>query len=174
MAQENVLYNGFHKIYEVETEVEDRKVTRERLHLPSAVGGLVKDEDGRIALVSQYRPVIGLNTKEIPAGVLDKNLTEKETLIEELEEECGLNRDEVLFVNEEPLTKYFMVAGSSDATMAIYDVHVNGSQENQKIHDDNDVDAVEWVTLEEFGKLIKEGQIIDSKTLLAYHHAQKK
>ena len=78
------LFDGFHKIDEV-TDPEGNK--RERLVLKSAVGAFVVDSRGRVCLVRQYRPAVGHETWEIPAGVLDKGFSKEQTIYEELLED---------------------------------------------------------------------------------------
>lgn len=170
MTDIKYLYNGFHKIEEIKTKIKDREVSRERLLLPSAVGALVIDEDDRIALVSQYRPTVDLITKEIPAGILDKGKSRKQTLLEELEEECEIMKDDILHFEDQPFNHYFMVTGSSDAEMSLYTVRVK-RQEDKVIKDDNDVEAVMWVTIDQLSDYIDEFNIVDAKTLLSYNQA---
>lgn len=173
MKKEKYLYDGFHKIIEVEAEMNGKKVKRERLLLKSAVGGIVIDENNRIGLVVQYRPTIEQMTREIPAGVLDKpGLTPLQTLIEELEEECQIKPEDILSINEEPFQEYYMVTGSSNAKMSIYEIQVK-AQSNKAV-DDVDVESVEWVDLETFEEYVKNGSIVDGKTLISYYYLKSK
>ena len=165
-----ILYEGFHRIEEVDAVMKGKVVKREKLFIYPAVAGIVIDENKRIALVKQYRPVIGRDTLELPAGILDKpHLTPLETLIEELAEECDLTMDDLLKVGPEPLHEYFMTVGSSDAKMRIYEVRVRNQGETSKLVDDVDVDSVEWLTYEEMEAHIANGDIADNKTILAYY-----
>lgn len=172
MSNGKFLYEGFHKIEEVYSEIKEKRVKREKLHLPSAVGALVIDEDDKIALVKQYRPTVESYTKEIPAGILDKGKSNKQTLLEELEEECEIKVEDIIHFNDKPFSRYLIVTGSSDAEMLIYTVRVK-RQEDKAIEDDNDVEAVEWVTLAEFKDYIDTSKVLGSKELLAYHEAIK-
>lgn len=169
MSEEKLIFNGFHKIVEIDCEVKGQMVKREKLLVRGAVAGIVIDEDNRMGLVSQYRPVIQRHTKEIPAGVLDKDaLTEKEILIEELMEECEIPKEEILSVSEKPTHEYFMMAGNADGKIYFYEIRVK-RQEN-KIVQDVDVDSVEWVDQETMKQYIEEGQIVDGKTILVYYY----
>lgn len=163
-----LVYNGFHKVATLETEMKGQAVKREKLLVKSAVAGIITDTNGKIGLVSQYRPVIDQQTKEIPAGLIDKDgLTPEEILREELFEECGISKEEILSVSLSEIPPYFMMGGSSDATISIYRVHVT-AQEN-KLVDDADVDEVEWVNLATYKRYIEEGFICDGKSILAYY-----
>jgi ADP-ribose pyrophosphatase len=68
---------------------------REIVTHPGAVAIVALDEDGKIVLVNQYRPAIGAQLDELPAGLLD---VEGESALEaakrELAEEAHLRADE--------------------------------------------------------------------------------
>lgn len=166
---ERLVFNGFHKVTTFESEVKGQVVSRERLIFKSAVAGIVMDEENRLGLVCQYRPTVGRKTWEIPAGVMDKEgLGTKETLIEELLEECEIPVEELLFVSEQPIHEYFMMTGSGDATMSIYEIHVK-KQENKQVQD-VEVESVEWVDQATMKEYIEKGKVADGKTLLAYYY----
>ena len=167
----NYIYDGFHKIEMIKAEMKGKTVSRERLIIPSAVGGLVVDSKGRVALVSQYRPTIGQYTKEIPAGILDKNLSKIDTLLEELEEECEIKRTDIVHIYHKPFKEYYMITGSSDAKITLYAILVNDQGlDHKEILDDNDVESIEWVTFDQFTKYVDDGLIVDAKTLFAYDY----
>lgn len=169
MKNEKIVYDGFHKIIMGETEVKNRRVKREKLIVKSAVGGIVIDEDNRIALVSQYRPVPERWTKEIPAGVLDKEgLTPVETLVEELMEECMIPKEDIISISKEPIHEYYMMVGNANATIYLYEIHVK-KQENKEVTD-KDVDSVEWVDVNTMKQYIDEHKICDGKTIISYYH----
>jgi len=173
MKQEKILFDGFHKIIEVEAHIKEEVVKREKLVLKPAVAGIVIDEDGKIGLVTQYRPVIQQKTKEIPAGVMDKDgLSPVETLIEELMEECEIPRTDILSISETPIHEYFMMAGSSEASISIYEIHVT-AQTNKTVTD-SEVECVEWVTIDEMKSFLNQGWIVDGKTILAYYYLKSK
>lgn len=169
MNNAKVVFDGFHKIVEFEAEVKGRIVKRELLVAKSAVAGIVIDENNRIGLVSQYRPTIQRQTKELPAGVLDKEgLSALETLVEELMEECEIPKEEILSITENPIEPYYMMAGNTDAIISFCEIRVK-AQENKKVND-ADVDDVEWVTLEQMKEYIGNGTICDSKTRMVYYY----
>lgn len=166
---ERLVFDGFHKVTVFETEIKGQIVTREKLHFKSAVAGIVIDETNRLGLVCQYRPTVGRKTWEVPAGVMDKEgLGTKETLIEELLEECEISAEDILSVSEQPVHQYFMMTGSGDATMSLYDIRVK-KQENKQVQD-VEVECVEWVDQATMKHYIEEGKIADGKTLLAYYY----
>ena len=169
--KEEVAYKGFHEIIKMETEMKGKKVFREKLVLKEGVAAFLLDENERIALVKQYRPVAGVYTYELPAGLLDKpHLTAIETLIEELEEECQLSPSDILSYSETPIHKYYMIVGSSDAKIELYAFKVKAQTELNKEVDDVDVDSVLWLTFDELESLVQEEVIQDGKTINAYYY----
>lgn len=172
----NVLYDGFHRIEEVKLKRNGKTVIREKLILKDAVAGIVTDEHNQIAIVTQYRPNLQVKTKEIPAGVLDKpQLTPTETLIKELEEECHIKQSDILSISDKPVYHYYMIGGNSDAKIQLYDVKVKSQGFVKKnINDDNDVELVEWITLNELQQLVDSHVIDDPKTIIAFHYLLRK
>lgn len=173
MKNQKVVFDGFNKIIEFEAEMKGKTVKRELLVAKSAVAGIVIDENNRIGLVSQYRPVVQLHTKEIPAGVLDKeSLTPVETLVEELMEECMIPKSEILSINETDIPPFYMMIGNTDAKISIHLIRVKA--QTDKVVDDNDVDKVEWLTLDEIQGFMNSGEICDNKTIMAYYYLRSK
>ena len=56
---------------------------------PDYVTCVAFDENNRIILISQYRPIIGRNSLETPGGQVDKNQSPDEAIRNELIEEIG-------------------------------------------------------------------------------------
>ena len=73
MSASAVVYPGM--VWDVVSEDVDLgragTVTREIIRHPGAVGVLALDDDGRVALVHQYRHPVGMTLWELPAGLLD-------------------------------------------------------------------------------------------------------
>lgn len=167
-----LLYDGFHKIEAVNAVVKGVEVLRERLIVRDAVGAILIDENDKIGLVVQYRPTARFTSKEIPAGLMDKEgLSHLEVMMEEIAEECEIPKEEILKINEKPIHTYFMMAGSSDAIMRIYLMRVE-AQVNKKV-DDVDVEEVIWVSESEMGEMINNGEIKDSKTIISYYYIKE-
>lgn len=73
VTSSDVVFEG--KVWDVVSEDVDLgragTVTREFVRHPGAVGVLALDDDGRVALVHQYRHPVGMTLWEVPAGLLD-------------------------------------------------------------------------------------------------------
>ena len=114
-----------------------------------------------------YRPIIGNYTLEIPAGTLDKNISKKDIIIEELEEECGISKEDIISISEEPILTYKIIENMSDGEMNIYLIKVKNIDSKPK--EEDDVEEVNFYTLEEVSSLIKNKIITDPKTLIGYY-----
>lgn len=64
-----IVYDGFHKVEELEIDIKGKKRKIERLGINHAVAGIICDADNKIALVVQYRPCVDEVMYEIPAGL---------------------------------------------------------------------------------------------------------
>ena len=60
-----IVYDGFHKVEELEIDIKDKKRKIKRLGINHAVAGIVCDADNKIALVVQYRPCVVWNSSRI-------------------------------------------------------------------------------------------------------------
>lgn len=173
MSTEKLVYDGFHQVFQIEDVVKGKKVKREKIMFKSAVAGIVIDENNRIGLVSQYRPVIEKQTWELPGGLQDKEgLTPLQVLMEELEEECGIKTSDILSASVTPVHEYYMVIGSSPANILLYEIRVK-TQKNKQVND-IDVDEVIWVTLKELEQMIQQGLICDPKTIIAHYYVKSR
>ena len=118
-------------------------------------------DDGRILMVRQYRNAIDAYTIEIPAGGL--NGADEPTRVaahRELEEETGYyaEMEDVTFL----LTLYTTVAFCNEK-IDIY-VAKNLRKTEQHLDDDEFID-VEIFTPDELANMVREGKIVDAKTI---------
>lgn len=161
------LYEGYVNIYECERERNGKIESFTKVQLRGASAGIVINENGEMALVKQYRPIIGYDTLEVPCGTLDKEISKKDIIIEELEEECGITRDNIISITDEPVLTYKIIENMSDGEMNIYYIKVKNVLSNPK--EDDDVDEVKFYKLEEIETLIKNRVITDPKTLISFY-----
>ncbi len=119
--------------------------------------------DGRILMVRQYRNAIDDYTLEIPAG--GKNGADEPTLDcawRELEEETGYRakKSDVSFL----ISLYTTVAFCNEKI----DIYLARNLEKTSQHlDDDEFIDVSAFTVEELTEMIKNGDIVDSKTMAA-------
>ena len=166
MVEEKLIYDGYVKIYDVRKEKDGKVIEYTKVHLRGASCGIVINEEGKMALVTQYRPIIGMETLEVPAGTLDKGISPKEIIIEELEEECGIAKEDIISITDKPVLTYKIIENMSDGEMHIFLIKVK--TRNNKPKEEDDVDEVNFYTLEEIESLINKRIVTDPKTLISY------
>ncbi len=160
-------YDGFVKVYEFEAEVNGTKQKQVKIDFLGAVAAVVVNEDGKLAIVRQFRPTLGSYSYEVPAGLLDKDLSLKDTLLEELHEECNIKNDDIIYFSEEPIISYNMATGVSDAIQYIYLVKIKNGINKTIVNDE--VDSLEFMSLEEIDNLINTNIIKDPSTLIGIY-----
>ena len=167
MEESKLIYDGYVKIYDCVRDRNGRFESYTKVALRGASGGIVINEEGKMALVKQYRPILGKVTLEIPAGTLDKNVSKQDIIIEELEEECGILKEDIISISDEPIITYNIIENMSDGEMHIYFVNVKNKISHPK--EEDEVDEVNFYSLEEIDNLIKNRVITDPKTLIAFY-----
>lgn len=167
METNKIIYDGFVKIYDCNREKDGKHESFTKVALRGASAGIVINESGQMALVTQYRPILGKTTLEVPAGTLDKSISKKDIIIEELEEECGIEKSDIISITEEPILTYNIIENMSDGEMHIFLIKVK----NKSSHplEEDDVDEVNFYDLEEIESLIKNRTITDPKTLISFY-----
>ena len=65
---------------------------------PDSVGILPVTSDGRFVFVKQFRPTLGRETIELPAGMVDERETPAEAALRELEEETGMTSSNLILL----------------------------------------------------------------------------
>jgi len=139
---------------------ENREVMREVVKHVGAATILPVDENGDIYFVRQYRHPAKQKVLEIPAGTLEPNEKPEVCAYRELEEEIGYVSSNITF-----LTKIYPAVGYSSEVIHIY-LAKDLVQTAQNLDPDEFVE-IEKYSLKETLKLIKDGEIIDSKTIIA-------
>ena len=117
-------------------------------------------EDGKVLLVRQYRYAYGESIYEIPAGKLDKGEDPAVAAARELEEEAGLKagRLEKLFV-------IYPTPGYTNEKIYLY--RAFDCQKTVAHLDDGEFLDVVYLSLDRVKEMLKNGQINDSKTIIA-------
>ena len=162
-----LIYDGYVQIYDCERERNGKIENYTKVALRGASAGIVINEKGEMALVSQYRPILGKMTLEVPAGTLDKNISKKDIIIEELEEECGIEKSDIIEISDEPILTYNIIENMSDGEMHIYLIKVKTKDSKPK--EEDEVDEVNFYSLDEINDLIKNRTITDPKTLISFY-----
>ena len=136
---------------------------RDVVHHPGAVGVLPLHDDGSVTLVRQFRPPVGEEVLEIPAGLRDVDGEATiDTAARELTEEAGLRAEHL-----EHLISFCSTPGMSDELVEVYvatglhDVEsaLEGIEEQHL--------TVERMALRDALAMVQDGRIIDAKTVIA-------
>jgi ADP-ribose pyrophosphatase len=142
---------------------EGEQFEREIVHHPGAVSMVAIVDDGRsVVLVRQYRPAVGRELLELPAGKRDVVDEPPEiTAQRELEEEIGMRAGHL-----DQLAEFYNSPGFCDERSIVYlardlepctpSAH---SVEEKHMH-------VEHVRLDDVPGLIAAGEIVDAKTII--------
>jgi ADP-ribose diphosphatase len=132
---------------------------RLRIEHPEASAVVPYVTGDEIIMVRQYRYALGKEILEIPAGKLDPGERPDECAKRELLEETGYEANRLDFIYT-----YAPAIGYSNELIHIYAAH-DLKKVDHRI-DDKEIDAVERVPLSRLIEMIKEGQILDGKTLI--------
>jgi ADP-ribose pyrophosphatase len=132
---------------------------RDIVRHPGAVAIVPLLDDGRVALIRQYRYAAGKMLLEIPAGTLEQGEPPLKCAVRELREETGFEAQEI-----EPLLSCFMAPGYSDEVIHFFVV-----RSLRTVGDDPELDeeiTLEVHGLEEVRRMIAENVIEDAKTIV--------
>ena len=121
---------------------------------------LAVDDKKFVYLVKQYRYAYEKELLEIPAGKIEENENPYDTAIRELEEELGLKADRI-----EPFGEVYPTPGYCNEIIRLY-LAENFVPTHTHFDDDEYLVQIK-VTLDEAIKMIMDGTIKDSKTIVA-------
>lgn len=133
---------------------------REIVEHPGAVAILPVLEDGRIVLVRQFRPAVGRQLLEVPAGTMEKDEAPEETARRELTEETGYSGGSL-----RKLVQFFVSPGWCNEELSVY-VAEGLAPGAQSLEDDERIDVVH-VSRDDIPGLIRSGDIGDAKTMVS-------
>ena len=150
-------------------KVRGRKATREIIEHRGAAAMLAFDEKGKVILVKQHRYPHGY-VLEIPAGTLDKGESAKKCALREIKEETGYTAKKMI-----PILKYYPSVGYNKEVIHCFLASGLKKSGDLKLDDDEIISVVK-MDLKKLIQMIKNGKIIDSKTICAVmtYAAQKK
>lgn len=160
--KEEIVYKGeFINISKLEVKLPDSNiVNREVIRHPGGVATLAFYDDETLIMVEQYRKAIDKVTLELPAGKIENGEEIIETAKRELEEETGYIANEL-----EYLGKIVTAPGFCDEY--IYYFKCRGLNNGLKGGDDDEFINVKKIKINDIKKMIKNGDIIDGKTIAA-------
>ena len=134
------------------------------LRHPGASAVVALDDDGRIAMLTQYRHAIGGWLREVPAGCRNGAESPLECAQRELREEAGLSAQ-----RWDHLGAIVTIPSFCDERIELFlarDLSPSTAQ-----LDLDEVIIVERIDLEQALGMVAASEIIDAKTIAALHHA---
>lgn len=134
----------------------DREVVR---HTGAAIV-LPELPDGRLVLVEVFRHAAGGWLLEVPAGTLERGESPEACAARELEEETGHRAAALRF-----LGSWYPSPGILDETMHLF--HATGLSKTAAHLDEDEFLEARVVSREEAAAMVRDGRIVDGKTLLA-------
>ena len=137
-----------------------RQSKREIIEHGGGVGVIAVTEEGKIALVRQYRHPYGEIIYEIPAGKLEKGEQPLECGKRELEEETGFTAD-----NWQSLGQIYPSPGYCAEVIHIF--LATGLHKGESAPDDGEFLESDTVSLETAVQMVLENRISDAKTQIA-------
>jgi ADP-ribose pyrophosphatase len=144
-----------------EVSLKNGKISKRiRIDHPQAAAIVPFVSDDEIIMVRQYRYALKRETLEIPAGKLDKGESPEQCIRRELIEETGFEANLVTW-----LYTYAPAIGYSNELIHLY---TGRDLKNQKTKiDEDEISSLEILKLEEVLGMIRNNEIIDSKTIIA-------
>ena len=141
-----------------EGKIEGREVKREMIEHRGAAAMLAFDENDKVILVKQHRFPHGY-VLEIPAGTLEKNEDPLDCAFRELEEETGYRAKKMT-----PLISFYPSIGYNSEIIHCYVASGLKKVADLKL-DADEILSVEKIDIKKIMKMIKMGEIQDSKTI---------
>jgi len=123
------------------------------------------DKDGTVWFVEQYRIGAQAILLELPAGVLKPGEDPEECALRELREETGKSAQSLI-----KLGQFFMAPGYTTEEMHVY--LARDLSENPLQQDDDEFLQLVGIPLENVQRLIRDGRLIDGKSLATLLLAQ--
>ncbi len=155
--EDKVVYSGHLTLVKRSHEGRDYDVVISK----NAAVMLYIDENDTVYLTKQYRPAMGEEILALPAETLDKNgLSPLETMIEGLEEECGIriNEDQVKSVG-----RVISTDGHDTERVYLFLAHGPGKKVGQKLEENEKIQVV-TMPFDELYKRVINNEIEGSKT----------
>ncbi|MGR3311133.1 MAG: NUDIX domain-containing protein [Candidatus Brocadiales bacterium] len=155
-----VIYKGKKVLFQRDAvELESgRKTQREFITHPGSAAIIPILPDRRIIIIKQYRYAVKNTLYEIPAGTIEAGETPIQCAHRELEEETGYTASGL-----EKLIQFYTSPGISNELMHLF-LAKDLKKVNEKPSSDETLEVIE-VTMNDALEMIKNGNIIDAKTI---------
>ena len=143
------------------------EIIREVVRHPGGAGALPLFDDGRVALVKQYRHPARRELLEIPAGKIEVGETPEMCAAREVEQEIGFRAGRI-----EKLAEFYSTPGFCEEKLHVY-LATQLTPSSQALDHDELVEVV-YLPFAEAAQMLGRGGIEDSKTIIALLLAVKR
>ena len=157
---EKVIYQGNYLTFiNIDVKLPNGKISnRDIIKHPGACAILPFLTDNKILLIEQFRKALEKNILEIPAGKISKNEDPLICAHRELEEETGYKAKEMTY-----LGSIATAPGFCDEIIHLY--KATNLYKGTKSCDEDEFTDIKIFTLDEIKDMIRNGDIIDTKTI---------
>ena len=131
---------------------------------PGAAAIVALDQQGRVAMLHQYRYAVGATIWEIPAGCRGPQESGRQCAERELVEEAGVGA-----ARWDHLGSLVTIPSICDERIELY--LARDLSHTATRHEADEVIRVEWIDLARVIRMIREGEIIDAKTIAGIFQA---
>jgi ADP-ribose pyrophosphatase len=143
------------------------EIVREVVRHPGGAGALPLFDDGRVALVRQYRHPARRELLEIPAGRIEDGEAPEMCAAREVEQEIGFRVGRI-----EKLAEFYSTPGFCEEKLHVY-LATDLTPSSQALDHDELIEVV-YLPFAEAVKMAERGGIEDSKTVIALLLTEKK
>lgn len=139
-----------------------KDIELEIVHHPGGVAVLAVDSEAHLCLIRQYRHAAGGWLWEIPAGKLEPGEAPELTAQRELLEEAGVEAGHWQKLGH-------TVTSPGILTEVIHLYRADTLTHKTHAHEDEELIEIHWFPLEEIEEMVRQGTIIDAKTLVGLY-----
>jgi len=169
LLESEIIFKG--AVFDVERdrlrEENGIEIIREVVRHPGGAGALPLFDDGRVALVKQYRHPARRELLEIPAGRIEDGETPEMCAAREMEQETGFRAGRI-----EKLAEFYTTPGFCEEKLHVY-LATDLAPSSQALDHDELVEVV-YLPFAEAARMVERGGIEDSKTIIALLLAVKR
>ncbi|MFN0083834.1 MAG: NUDIX hydrolase [Blastocatellia bacterium] len=141
-------------------EENGQEISRDVVRHPGGAGGLPLFDDGRVALVRQYRHPAGRDLLEIPAGRVEPGESAELCAAREIEQEIGFRAGRM-----QKLAEFYSTPGFCEERLYVY-LATGLTMTAQNLDHDEMVEIV-YLPMREAVRMAERGEIEDSKSIIA-------
>jgi ADP-ribose pyrophosphatase len=157
-------------IFEIERDrirdLDGSEIVRDVVRHPGGAGALPFFPDGRVALVRQYRHPARRDLLEIPAGRIEPGESPEWCARREVEQEIGFRVGRLT-----PLAAFYSTPGFCEELLSVF-LATELSPGQQQLDHDERIEIL-YLPFEQALRMAREGEIEDSKTLIALLLAER-